>query len=662
MNAPALAGRLAWLLNRLRCMPPAEIGYRLRQAGLHLLERRGWLGHAGAASGLGSVAAPPVPHGAPPLAAADLAALLSEADRILAGEVQLFAAHRFQVGAPPRWNHDPQSGVDAVAQRARVGDIKFLWELNRHLQLVTLAQAWAASARPVYAQGLALQLRSWLDQCPPPAGPNWASPLELGIRLVNWSLAWQLQGGFGGVLFDGAGGAALRRDWLASIHAHQCAIARRLSRHSSANNHLIGELAGLYAGASTWPFWRQTPRWLALAQRELEREAQLQYSGDGVNREQAFAYHVFAAEFLFVAGLLGHACDRPFTAAYWDSLQRALRFLRSVRDVGGHVPMVGDADDGVVHRLAPGAADRAADLLALGAALEQGAPAASPCVAVRWLRHAWPGQAPRIAAPAARSGWAFPEGGYLLFGTGWDTPREIKGLLDCGPLGYLGIAAHGHADALALTLSVGGEPCLVDPGACSYAPASPWRDYFRGTSAHNTVRIDGLDQSVSGGPFMWLRKASVAIERLPQGPDMFDFRGSHDGYARLDDPVRHIRALQFDAGQLTLTVTDALAAASAHRVEQFWHFAPGLQLTLEGRRLQVRGQCFSMTVDVSGADLLLKLVKGQENPPLGWISSGYGTKQPTTVLKIATIFSSVPIQCRFTIRFFQSLLTPKVFV
>jgi hypothetical protein len=660
----AATSRLSWLFNRLRCMPPGEIGYRLRQAALHALEKRGLAGPVAAAapSRRAQMSTPLLPHGVLPLAPQERAALLDDADRILAGEVVLFASARFTVGAPPRWNRDPSTGVEgpalfardlAITNRALVGDIKHVWELNRHLHLVRLAQAWAASGSQVYAQGLALQLRSWLDQCPPMTGPNWSSSLEMGIRLINWALIWQLQGGYEGVLFAGPGGDALRRDWLASIHAHSHAIARHLSRHSSANNHLIGELAGLYAAASTWPYWSESPRWLEQARRELEREAIAQYSGDGVNREQAFAYHVFSAEFLFVAGMLGQACRRPFSLAYWGALQHALRFLRSVRDAGGHVPMVGDADDGVVYRLDPTCNDRAALLLALGAALQAGGPPVTTSPTVRWLRHAWDGPLPQVEPLEAELGWAFPDGGYLLFGSDWGTAREVKGMLDCGPLGYLGIAAHGHADALAITLSVAGEECLVDPGTYSYWQDQQWRDYFRGTSAHNTVRVDGLDQSVSGGRFMWLRKARVAIERMPNSPTLFDFRGAHDGYARLPDPVRHVRSLQFDERAQALTVTDEIVAKQAHQVEQFWHFAPALALTLDGHTLTVRGRAFAMELNVAGAGLSMELLCGMENPPLGWISRSYETKSPCSVLKITTLSSSVPIQCRFTITFPQ---------
>ena len=650
---------MVWLVNRLRCMSVAEVGYRIRQAAVTRVAKR-----------LRARAAPPLPRartfnrigsglGALAVPPAERDALLADADSICAGHVVLFANRRFDVGMPPVWNRDPDSGVVgpsiyagdiAITNREQVGDIKHVWELNRHLHLVRLAQAWAVTNDVAWLHALQTQLRSWLDQCPPLVGPNWTSSLELGIRLINWGLVWQLIGGEGSGLFAGEEGQRLRADWLDAIHAHCSAIARHLSRHSSANNHLIGELAGLYVGASIWPCWKASGAWLEQARGELEHEAQAQFSRDGVNREQAFAYHVFSSEFLFVAGLVGQACDHPFSRAYWASLQRALRFLRSVRDVGGNVPMVGDADDGIVFRLDAPGGDRAGQLLALGDAVLRRMEPAHP--GVRWLLHALPGKRPEADPHESDTGWAFPDGGYLLFGSHFGEPDEIKGMVDCGPLGYLGIAAHGHADALALTLSIGGEACLVDPGTYSYWQEHKWRDYFRGTSAHNTVRIDGLDQSVSGGRFMWLKKARAAIERMPQSPHEFDFRGSHDGYERLADPVRHMRGVRYDGASATLTVRDEIAAKKHHQVELFWHFAPGLDVRLNSAGLHVRGKRFALQMHAHGADLKLELVRGNENPPLGWYSRCYEHRQPCDVLKISTVSSAVPVECKFTITFF----------
>jgi hypothetical protein len=593
------------------------------------------------------------------MGAAEREALLADADSIRAGHVVLFGERRFDVGMPPLWNRDPESGVTgpaiysgdiAVTNRELVGDIKHVWELNRHLHLVRLAQAWAETDDAAWLHALHQQLRSWLDQCPPLLGVNWTSSLELGVRLINWALVWQLIGGEASCLFDGEEGERLRADWLDSIHAHCSSIARHLSRHSSANNHLIGELAGLYVGAAVWPCWKSSAGWQEQARRELEVEAQAQFSRDGVNREQAFAYHIFSSELLFVAGLVGQACGDPFSRAYWTSLQRALRFLRSVRDVGGNVPMVGDADDGIAFRLDAPGSDRAAQLLALGdGVLHRAEPSHA---GVRWLLHALPGKRPEADPHESETGWAFPDGGYLLFGSHFGEAREIKGMVDCGPLGYLGIAAHGHADALALNLSVGGEECLVDPGTYSYWQEPKWRDYFRGTSAHNTVRIDGLDQSVSGGRFMWLRKATASIERMPQSPHEFDFRGSHDGYERLADPVRHMRSVRFDAATSSLVVRDEFAARKHHQVELFWHFAPGLSVRLDSSGLHVRGKRFALQMHAQGNDLKLELVRANENPPLGWYSRSYESKQACDVLKISTVSSAVPVECRFTITFF----------
>jgi hypothetical protein len=660
---------MVWLVNRLRCMSVAEVGYRIQQAAVKEVTKR-----------VRSRAAPPLPrartfnvHGAPEMSAAEREALLADADSICAGHVVLFAERRFDVGMPPLWNRDPESGVTgpsiyagdiAIANHDLVGDIKHVWELNRHLHLVRLAQAWAATDDVAWLHALHQQLRSWLDQCPPLLGPNWTSSLELGIRLINWALAWQLIGGEASVLFAGEEGERLRADWLDSIHAHCSTIARHLSRHSSANNHLIGELAGLYVGASIWPCWTSSAAWLEQARGELEIEAQAQFSRDGVNREQAFAYHIFSSEFLLVAGLVGQACEnphsQPFSRAYWASLQRALRFLRSVRDVGGNVPMVGDADDGIVFRLDAPGSDRAAQLLALGDAVlrhngaHHGAlnPPEPAHPGARWLLHTLPGKRPEADPHESETGWAFPDGGYLLFGSHFGEANEIKGMVDCGPLGYLGIAAHGHADALAMTLSVGGEECLVDPGTYSYWQEHKWRDYFRGTSAHNTVRIDGLDQSVSGGRFMWLKKARASIERMPQSPHEFDFRGSHDGYERLADPVRHMRSVRFDAASASLVVKDEFSAKKHHQVELFWHFAPHLSVRLDSSGLHVRGKRFALQMHAHGADLKLELVRANENPPLGWYSRCYESKEPSDVLKISTVSSAVPVECRFTITFF----------
>ena len=423
-------------------------------------------------------------------------------------------------------------------------------------------------------------------------GPNWTSPLEMGIRLINWALVWQLAGGADGPLFAGGADRRCARAWLDSIHAHCRCIARHLSRHSSANNHLIGELAGLYVAATAWPCWEQSARWRDQAARELEHEAQAQFSSDGVNREQAFGYHVFSCEFLHVAALAGQASGRPFSAQYRDSLERALRFLRSVTDAGGHVPMVGDADDGAVYRLDPANPGRAALLLSLGDA-PHGATA-------RWLLRAFPGQHARAGKAAKATGWAFPDGGYLLFGRALRLRPRDQGHARLRPA-RLPRHRRPRPCRRAVADAVGGGRGM--PGRSRHLVILARPEVARLLPRHIGAQygaVDGADQSVSGGRFMWLRKANTRIERMPQSPGQFDFCGSHDGYMRLPDPARQCVSVRFDDAALTLMVQRPDRGEGRHRLEQFWHFAPGLDVTRTAGGVYVRGKAFGMDVLCQG--------------------------------------------------------------
>lgn len=658
MTFAGLQAKLIWMINRLGCMSMAEVRYRIEQSLVAQALKRGFFRLDGPASirPLGQQSM--VLHPATEIFAGPY---LHEADSILSGEVTLFANRRFKVGSPPTWNRDPLTGVIGpdifsldipITNRALVGDIKHVWELNRHLHLVRLAQAYVLSGNQAYLDGLSKQLDTWFATCPPLSGPNWTSSLEAGIRLINWSLIWQMLGGWDGALFKGDVGERLRTRWLESVFAHSQFIRRHFSRHSSANNHLIGELAGLYVAAKTWPYWTQLEKWADKAKSELEREAIAQHSSDGVNREQAFAYQVFTAEFLITAGIYGQRCNDPFSDAFWDSIRKACFFLRSVRDVGGHVPMVGDADDGIVLRLEPGeSGDRPAMLLALGDAVFGDNTDGVRPDAVRWLL----GDSD-VLLPHGRTevltDWQFPAGGYYVFGSNFAKQNEIKGLLDCGPLGYLGIAAHGHADALAITLSICGEECLIDPGTFSYWNDLKWRDYFRGTTAHNTLSVDGLDQSVSGGRFMWTRKAKVTTEVVPQSSEQFNFVGTHDGYMRLSDPARHKRSVKFDKQNQALFVLDEISGHSDHLIEQFWHFAPDLHIEVEGTKAVVSGKRFRLMCAFAGDGLVVELFRGSEQPLLGWISRAYESKVATGTLRVKATSHSTEIRAQFSIEIF----------
>ena len=573
----------------------------------------------------------------------DAAPYLAAADAICQGTLNLFSRTVTHFDAPFAWNRDPKTGTQAPMDFGKtldyrnpdlVGDIKYLWEPNRHLHLVTVAQAWSLSQDERYLFCLRQHLSTWLEQCPYLRGPNWGSSLELGIRLINWSAIWQLTGGARSPLFYGTEGGVLRERWLNSIYQHAHFIQRHFSRFSFANNHLIGEAAGLFVATSIWPYWTNFPSWRARAQAILAREALKQNTMDGVNREQAISYQKFVLDFLLIAGLVARSSNDDFAGEYWRRIEAMLEFLASLMDVSGNLPMLGDADDGRVVALNQASGfDQYRSLLATGAVLfvrgDFKVKAGALDDKTRWLLGAGPAYANIAAAhtglPVRRE---FRKGGYYIIGADFETLQEIKLIVDAGPLGDEKTAAHGHADALALTLSVGGREFFIDPGTYAYHTDKKWRDYFRGTSAHNTIRIDAQNQSLSGGNFIWLSRAKARCDQWESVGTVQRFAGSHDGYQRLKDSVTHRREIEFDSQARCIFVTDRIFCHGAHVVEGFWHFSEACEVTRNGPIISAANlqQQLSLTLPHSVDEIFIAC--GDELRPAGWVSRAFDTKLP----------------------------------
>ena len=646
---------LRWKLHRLGRMGPGEIAYRTRQAVHSKLERAG--------IGLAQPSEPRGEGGCSWVAELprrfDRQPYIAAAERILAGHFNVFALRDAALGFPPPWNRDPKTHTTAPLTFGKtldyrderlVGDIKYLWEPNRHLELVTLAQAWHLTRDRRYLLGCRTLLGSWIDQCPYPLGVHWTSSLEHGVRLVNWAFAWQFMGGAAAELFADDAGRAFKSRWLQVIYQHAHFIAGHFSRFSSANNHLLGEYMGLIMASLTWPLWPESSRWQTIALEGFEREALLQTAADGVNREQAIWYHHEVADMMLICGLVARGAGRDFSRMYWQRFESMLEFIASLMDAGGHVPMIGDSDDAVMLRLDPAPqATVYGSLLATGAILFQRgdfkAKAKTLDAKTQWLLG--DGAIERFEAlPVAHAAprRVFAEGGYYILGSDFDTAEEVRIVADAAPLGYLSIAAHGHADALAFTMSVGGLELLIDPGTYAYHTQSRWRDYFKGTSAHNTIRVDSVDQSVSGGKFMWVRHANTRCEQFSSDGSAEVWQAAHDGYERLKDPVSVARRLEYRRSTRAVKVVDLIGCRDEHSVEQFWHFAPQCRVRLAGSMLEATRESVALRMQLP-ATFEAAVVRGSESPILGWYSACFDEKVPCDTVRVwGTVRGAVQIE------------------
>jgi hypothetical protein len=216
-------------------------------------------------------------------------------------------------------------------------------------------------------------------------------------------------------------------------------------------------------------------------------------------------------------------------------------------------------------------------------------------------------------------------------------------LFDFGPLGYLSLAAHGHADALSLLLTVKGQPILIDPGTYAYREGGDWRRYFRGTAAHNTITINGQDQSEMKGDFLWGKKAVANLLDWQTNPEFDLCTAEHDGYTPMG--ITHRRTVLFFKPDWVL-IEEYLSGDGRHKIEQTWHFPIGavVKQTAELVSISVHGTAVQMLIDIPEG-FGTRIVSGEQQPIQGWISSRYGHKAAAPVLVISGE-RSVPVRMR----------------
>jgi hypothetical protein len=221
---------------------------------------------------------------------------------------------------------------------------------------------------------------------------------------------------------------------------------------------------------------------------------------------------------------------------------------------------------------------------------------------------------------------------YLILGKNLHETNEFRLVIDVGPLGSNKIAGHGHADALSLLLHVSGRDFLVDSGTFCYNASPAYRHYFRSTRAHNTVVVDGQDQSVYGGSFLWLRDVETTVHSLTDDGVTAAVEASHTGYLTLKDPVKHIRTFVFNRHDLTIIVEDRFECRKSHFAEFYWHFSPECLVTETGSKWVIKRDVGTLQLESQGRSLTSSIEEAGEDPQVGWYSDSFYVKRPAPVL------------------------------
>jgi len=461
----------------------------------------------------------------------------------------------------------------------RTGDHKFIWELNRHQHLVLLAQAYLVGGDESNLAEIYAQLESWEAANPFQRGINWASALEVGFRALSWLWIYHLVGD------DMRAGQRSR--FLDSLFRHGRYLENNLSFYFSPNTHLLGEAVALHALGQLFPDFRD------LGAHVVADQMDKQVRDDGSHFEQSTYYHLYALDmFLF------HAVLEDVSPAYRAKLERMAEYLHAILGPRRRLPCVGDDDGGrFFHPYGPrdhfGRATMATCSVFLSRTEWLGSPDDLYEQAAWWL-------GPRVldvkAASLPSSSRFFADAGIAVMTAG---DRHI--LIDAGPFGPWG-SGHSHSDTLSIVVRAGDRDILIDPGTYTYVGEE--RNWFRGSIAHNTIRIDGADQATPVGPFRWSEQPAVRVNTWESTPDRdhLDAECSYRGFT-------HHRRVLFIKPDTIHIVDEISGPTGRHEIEQLWHPA-----SAEAEHCLV--------------------LDGEPERLEGWRSDAFGEKHPSPVLRV----------------------------
>ncbi|MGG9964377.1 alginate lyase family protein [Ferruginibacter sp. SUN106] len=628
-------------INRLKTFSIAEFPYRIKQMMIKQLEQRVYQGKPVAA--LNNIISKQL-----------LQPAFEKEVTLHDDEIHIFGKNfNYKNIQAADWHRDIFSGKSFPLSFAKSISIrqdpdlsaKCVWEINRMQFLMQVAIKYHQTKDAATLNQFISINQSWKESNPYLAGVNWYSNIEVNLRLINWFLCWEVIKADELMKDNNAFKTFVTNDWLPMIHQHCVYSYKNPSKYSSANNHLISEYAGLFVASVKWSF-NESPKWISYSQQGLETEIIKQHSKNGVNKEEAAEYIQFITDFFLVAYVAGENSGHPFSKQYKEQLHQIFNYICSFLDCKGNFPKYGDEDDGKCfivdfdHHF-----NNFKSILSSGAIIFN-----DPVLKAK--SNGFDAKNQLLFGAAGKKAFEAVENKSIAEGSAFYTEeghfycrkkegdKEVYFHFDAAPLGFLSIAAHGHADALSFFMHVDGQPVFVDPGTYTYHTAPEWRNYFVSTLAHNTIRVNKLNQADFAGSTLWLNHYKCTVLKAETTETTDTIKATHNGYEK--QGVSHTREVVFDKVQLKITITDFIETKNTSCfIEVPFHLHPAISvqkndehnftlINKNGRNVQLR----------TDQKLKAVLLNGQLHPEItGWYSNSFLHKEQTNTILCSLQFS-----------------------
>jgi len=410
--------------------------------------------------------------------------------------------------------------------------------------------------------------REWVAANPEGEGVGW-HPYPTSLRLVNWCKS-----------------ELTASDLLKSLYRQAAYLSRTVETHVY-GNHLLENARALVLAGCYLEGQGEADQWITQGLSIYRDELGEQVLSDGVHFERSPMYHALVLEGLLdVLNVLPE--NRVASTGVEEAARSMTEALAGMTHPDGQIALFNDA----THEIAP-----------------------SPKRLIEYARDVLG------VDPSARS--VFPDAGYYVLDA-----DDLWIMIDAGPAGPEYLMAHAHADIFSYELSLSGERFVVDSGVYQYA-AGPMRDHVRGTAAHNTVQVDGLDQIECWDAFRVARRDAPKEVSWRETESGAVFEGTFDGYqSRIGDALSHRRRVEIDDGSRCVTVDDRVRGRGKHWVRSRIHLHPEVNVHRDANLIHVVRGDKSARIEVEHGTL------HREN---GWYCPRFGVRHRVCVLAIDTV-------------------------
>ena len=590
---------------------------------------------------------------------------VTEANKILAGNLPYFGRLSFASGFPPKWFQNPVTGQSVPSARSwtqmrfasdEYGDLKFILEPSRFLFVYPLARAYAVSGDERFPEAFWNAIEDWAANSSPMSGPLWICGQESSLRIMAWSFALYA--------FLGSSATTPQRAalLLSMIAAHAWRTTQTLGyARSQRSNHLISEAVGLWSAGTLFPELNEAAAWKQLGSKLLLEAVLDQITPQGAYLQDSFNYQRMVLQQLLWCIRLAEINQEHLDPEIRERTIAAFDFISQfVDNESGHVPNHGSNDGSYVLPLAGCDYGDFRPLMRMGS-----------CVLNRQTSLAsgvWDETAVWFCGASAESS----------SGESTCTQNAAAGYYRLGNKNSWALVRAGHysrrpfqADQLHVDLWWHGLNLARDAGTYLYNGNPPWDNGLAGTAVHNTVMVDRHDQMRRAGRFLWLdwsqasaRFCFSSSQNSAELPDRFE--GEHDGYHRLG--VKHRRIVQFVSEDAWVIVDDLLPIdiqnASKHELRLHW-LLPDLPLAvaesspfaaiLSTDKLRIHWNIYSSAHGTTGVirrgrnlleDMVFKDKDEDEDEDaelLGWESPTYGELRPAISL-LHHMHSQLPVR------------------